>query len=406
MRLQKRMGLFDRSRRDQAWSLFGWSPFSRTGRDISAARQAELRGDLPRAIALFSRAGANAEVARIMLLRAEAEPDPKARLQHYVQAANIAPPADPQRKIAQIRRAQMMTLLVKGGPLSAASRADLLQAARDLEELGEAADAAEAFKLAGDHESEARALAAAGKIEELETLLDHEQAERRKSRTQRTRLEEIDLASATGRRREAVAIATDIRDESSGAARIRAEAIRTKQLLGDVVRVEIAGKKARFVIGDEVVIGRTEGQIQIASHAVSRKHLRIARRGDDIFVSDLQSRNGTTMRGVAIGGEIAIGSGIDVSLGNEVSIRVAPSNDFSGAVVIDAGGSSYVAMLGPTKIGIGDWELRIGAERWVDLVFASPVAYLGDIVLSSPVALLVGDEISSARHAEPVLKFF
>jgi hypothetical protein len=340
------------------------------------------------------------------MMRAEAEPDPRTRLQHYVQAASIALPDDPLRKVAQIRRAQMMTLLIKGGPLSAASRADLLAAAHDLEELGEPAEAAEAFKLAGDHESEARALAAAGKIEELETLLDHEQAERQKQRKQRTRLEEIDLANTTGKRREAIALAADVRDESSHAARIRAEAIRSKRVLGDVVCVEISGKKARIVFGNEVVIGRSEGQIQISSHAVSRRHLRITRRGDDIFVSDLRSRNGTTMRGVAIGGDISIGAGIDVSLGNEVPVRIAPSVDFPGAVSIDAGGASYVAMLGPTKIGIGDWELRAGAEGWVDLVFTSPAAYLGDLVLASPLALLVGDEISSDRGAAPVLKLF
>lgn len=398
------MGLWDNSGRGRARSLFA-RLFSRTGRDISAARQAELRGDLPKAAALFGRAGENTEAARIMLLRAEAEPDPKTRLQHYVQAASMAPEGDPQRKIAQIRRAQMMTLLVKGGPLSAAARADLLRAAKDLEELGEAADAAAAFKLAGDHESEARALAAAGHIEELETLLDQEQAERQKKRQQRTRLEEIDLASATGKRREAIAIANDVHDESSVAARIRAEAIRAKQLLGEIVNVEIAGKKARFIIGNDVVIGRTEGQIQIASHAISRKHLRVFRRGDEFFVGDLQSRNGSTMRGVAIGGDISVGPGIDISLGNEVPVHVEPSKDFPGAVSIEAGGNTYVAMLGPTKIGIGDWELRVGDARWVDLVFAKPTAYLGDLVLSSPIALLVGDEISSERSASPVLKF-
>ncbi len=390
------MGLFGRLR----------SVFSRTDRDISAARQAELRGDLAKAAALFGHAGERGEVARIMLMRGEAEPDPKMRLQHYVQAANIAPAEHPLRKIAQLRRAQVMTLLIKGGPLSAASRADLLRAARDLEDLGEPAEAAEAYKLAGDHESEARALAGAGKIEELETLLDSEQAVVRKERKQRTRLDEIDLAIVTGKRREAIAIAAEIRDETSGAARLRAEAIRAKQILGSVVCVEISGKKARFVIGDEVVIGRSEGQIQIASHAVSRKHLRIFRKGADIFVSDLQSRNGTTLRGVAIGGDISIGSGIDISLGNEVPVRISPSADFAGVISIETGGATYVAMLGKTLLGIGDWELVLGEKNWVDLRFTSPAAYLGELVLGSPVALLSSDEISLERGDAPVLKFF
>ncbi|MEO8877168.1 MAG: FHA domain-containing protein, partial [Polyangiaceae bacterium] len=349
------MGLFDRMRRALSPASF------RAGRDLEAARQAELRGDLAKAAALYGRAGANDEVARVMLMRADAEPDPKLRLQHYVQAASIAPAEHPLKKVAQIRRAQMMTLLVKGGPLSAASRADVLQAARDLEELGEAGEAAEAYRLGGDHESEARALAAAGKIEELETLLDRDQDEARSLRKQKDRLEEIDMASATGKRREALAIADAMGNESGGAGRIRGDALRSKRVRGPIVRVEIAGKKATFVLGNEIVIGRSEGEIQIASHAVSRKHLHIARHGRTVVVSDLKSRNGTTLRGMAIGGEIPVGEGIELALGNEVPVRITPSEDFSGAISIEAGGSTYVAFLGATQVGVGDWELVSGA---------------------------------------------
>jgi hypothetical protein len=236
-------------------------------------------------------------------------------------------------------------------------------------------------------------------------LLDSEQAERRHLRTQRTRHEEIDLASATGRRREALLLAESVPDDAAGG-RIRAEALRARRLLGPIVRVEIAGKKSTIVIGAEIVIGRSEGEIQISSHAISRQHLRIARRGDLIVVSDLKSRNGTMLRGNAIGGEIPIGDGIDLSLGNEVPVRIAPSTEFLGAVFIEAGGVSYVAPLGPARLGVGDWELVIGADKWVELVFSAPTAYLGDVVLTSPTALLQRDEISSARHAEPVITFF
>ena len=394
--------------RDQAGSLFarlrGWSPFSRTKRDISAARQAELRGDLPKAAALFGRAGANDQVARIMILRAESEPDPKLRLQHYVQAASIAPTEDPVKKIAQIRRAQMMTLIVKGGALSAASRADLLAAARDLEELGEASEAAAAYQLAGDHESEARALAAAGNIEELETLLERDQAKTRQVRNQQTKLEEIDLASMTGRRREALALAEELAREYGGAAKLRADDLRSKRRLGPIVRVEIGGKTATLVLGSEIVIGRSDGEIQIPSHAVSRKHLRIARRGSEVVVSDLQSRNGTTLRGIPIGGELPIGSGIEVLLGNEVPVRIAPSLDIEGAVSLSAGGVSYVASLGGAHLGVGDWALTIGAENWVDLAFTSPTAFLGEVTLTSKLALLIGDEVAIERGGSCILK--
>ncbi|MEO8878177.1 MAG: hypothetical protein ABI461_21470, partial [Polyangiaceae bacterium] len=82
-----------------------------------------------------------------------------------------------------------------------------------------------------------------------------------------------------------------------------------------------------------------------------------------------------------------------------------PSEDFSGAISIEAGGSTYVAFLGATQVGVGDWELVSGAENWVELVFAAQAAYLGNVTLGSPTALLTTDEISSERGAKPLVRF-
>src|SRR5580700_2473597 len=127
------MGLFDRLLRRRG--------------ALSDARRAELRGDLPRAAELWAEAGRLDEVARIMLLRGDAEPDPRQRLQHYTQAVATAPARSRVAKQARVKRASLTIALAGDGTVSAAMRKDLLEAARDLEDLGEADRAAEAYSL-------------------------------------------------------------------------------------------------------------------------------------------------------------------------------------------------------------------------------------------------------------------
>lgn len=392
--------------RDMGLGGFVKRLFSSQTRDLDAARQAELRGDLAKAAELFGRADADEDVARIMMLRADAEPDPRARLSFFVQAAAAAPSESAIRKDARIRRAKTMIALAKGSVQSAAIRMDLLAAAKELEELGEAADAADAYRMCGDPDAEARALAAAGKIDELEALLEHDQAKERLSIATRVRGEKIDEALSSGRRRDALALC-DVAakaDPNDRGARDGAESLRAKRATGLVASVAIHGKNSRIVLGEEVVVGRSEGQIQIPSHAVSRRHLALFRRDGVVFARDLESRNGTTLRGMRIANELPIGGGIDLSLGNEVPISIAPCDDLEGGIAIEVGGVRYVAPLGAAKLGVGDWELACGEGDWLELRFSKTPAFLAQMSLASPVTLLVHDAISSERDAPPALE--
>ncbi len=383
--------------------------FSADARDLAAARAAELRGDLPRAIELYDRAGDEAEAARIMLLRAESDPNPTTRLQLLVQAEQMTPEGeahDALRGKARVARAKTVVLLAKGNVLSAAIRADVLRAAQTLEECGAPEDAADAYRLSGDREAEARALAAAGKIDELEALLDSEQAAQRMSRAKAERLEAIDQALVSGQRREALRLADAVLtiDTSDRSARDRAEALRGKRVVGAVVRIDLGGAPCSLVLGAEVIVGRVEGAIKIPSQALSRRHLRIARTSGGVVVSDLGSRNGTHLRGIAIGGEIPVGEGVDLALGGEVPLRISPADELRGAIAIEVGGARYVAPLGPAAVGGGDWQLVLGAEEWVELHFARSPAFAGDVALSSPVTLLAGDAFSAERRGSPKIR--
>ena len=71
--------------------------------------------------------------------------------------------------------------------------------------------------------------------------------------------------------------------------------------------------------GDTIYIGRSPGNnIQIKDKSVSRKHLKIIRRGDKYFVEDLKSKNGTFINGnqISPGDEFEVKEGLPVAIGN------------------------------------------------------------------------------------------
>ena len=73
--------------------------------------------------------------------------------------------------------------------------------------------------------------------------------------------------------------------------------------------------------GDRVYVGRaSDNDVQIADKTVSRKHLRIQRRGSRYFIADLGSRNGTFFNGsyVAPGLELEVKEGSPIVIGMSV----------------------------------------------------------------------------------------
>ena len=70
--------------------------------------------------------------------------------------------------------------------------------------------------------------------------------------------------------------------------------------------------------GDSLLVGRSAGSdLRVKDRFVSRKHLRISRKGERIFIKDLNSRNGTFVNGEPIhpGIEVEIPEGVPVVIG-------------------------------------------------------------------------------------------
>ena len=370
-------------------------------RTLAKARAAELRGELGPAAALFAQAGRLDEASRVMLLRGDGEMDPAARLRHYVQALATAPTGSASHTDARRKHATLVLAIATGETVTPALRQDLLQAGRDLEAIGEPDKAAEAYARGGDVEGEARALARAGDVEKLDALLLGQQGRDRETLARREAHEEVMALVASGRRREGVAMALASGDE---AVQERGRAVEARRVSGEVVAVSVGGREMKLVLGDEVVVGRVAA-IAVASAALSRQHLCVARRGDDVVVRDLGSRNGTLLRGLALVGEATVGDALEVRLGKEVPLVVRPSTELPGAVSLEIAGACYVAPLGPARLGVGAWRLERGPDGWVELATDDdPPAFAGALRLAPRVTLLRGDAMSRERGGLAVLR--
>ena len=71
----------------------------------------------------------------------------------------------------------------------------------------------------------------------------------------------------------------------------------------------------------ETYIGRASGNdVEIKDRAISSRHLKLVRRGEQFFIEDLKSTNGTYVNGVLVhpGRELEIKEGYPIAIGNSL----------------------------------------------------------------------------------------
>jgi hypothetical protein len=369
------------------------------GRVKAQAQSAELRGDFAKAIELWVAAGAPEEASRVMVLRGDAEPEARARLAHFTQAAGIAPEGSAAWRVARTRRAQLMIALVGDQAISAVAQRDLLDAARDLEAVGEHQEAAAAYARAKDREGQARALAAAGEVDELEHLLSSEQFAERQERARTQELGDIEVLLASGRRREALE-KLDALCATSGvgaAHEMRAAQLRRKPA-GPTFDIEFHGKPCRVPFGNELVIGRTDALIAVPSSAVSRHHLRVFRDSARVLVEDLGSRNGTLLHGALLRGPVPLEGSLDLMLGREVPLHLLAGAGPGAPVTARISGQEYLVPLGPLQLGADAFSVELAGDGFLELRLGpGGHAFAGATEWTDGATLLVGDQLSGRR---------
>jgi hypothetical protein len=321
----------------------------------------------------------------------------------------LAPAESGVAAIARKKRGLFMIALARDGARGAAMRHDLLEAAADLESIGEDAIAAEAYALAGDVAGEARALVSAGDVERLEEVLERDRARAKGELEVQREHRAVSEWIACGKRREALeklgALAALAPEDLAIAESARALAGRRTMAMLPVV--ELRSRRVHLALGDEVTIGRTEGAITVSSPAVSRRHLVLARgEGGAPCMKDLGSRNGTELRGMRVAGALPVpAAGLEVKLGGEVPLRISRSEEIVDALVVDVSGSRITAPLGPARLGIGAWRLEAAPDGWVELVTDdAPPAYLAGAQIAPRTPLLAGDAITATRDGDVVLR--
>lgn len=374
------------------------------GRLVKAARAKELAGDLAAAAELWGQANKPDEVARVLLLRADAEARLETRIALCAAAHGAA--ADPELKRKALARKALLSLDVLEDKGGAFLRSELSRVAKELEDAGELERAADVYAKAGDTESELRALTAAGAIERLEERLKSTEAVARHDRDQAATLRKIADLDRTAERRAALEVAAAwLAEQDDERVADSARAIRARLVRGPVVALDLGGTTTRFALGSEVTVGRGDATIVVASRAVSRRHVRIARTATGLIVEDLGTRNGTTLAGARLGGPIAVGVGVEVRLGGEIPCVVTPHAG-SGGVAVEVAGERCVAPLGP--LAVGPWTVEHVAEPESFVVVRTPPGatrpVLGRYQLAAVIELSFGDELRMERDGPVALR--
>jgi hypothetical protein len=402
-----------------------FSMSKRESRQARKARERENAGDLATAVDLYAEAGLGDDAARVLLLRADAETSVERRIAFCAAAAHHAE-TDAVRRKARGRKALCAfdTLCKSGGSFL---ESEVIAVGRELEDAGELERAADAYALAGDHDSEVRALAAAGSIERLEARLHAAERKTHHDRSLEQRLRRVDDLDRTAERRAALELCRQVLAERDDA-RVAdaARSIRARLLRGPVVDLEIGGELHRYALGADVTLGRGDATIVLGSRAVSRRHLRLGRGPQGAFIEDLETRNGTQIAGARVAGRIPVGDGLRLLLGAEVPCSITPLALSAGAptplgaglrpgpavdacVAVEIAGWRYLAPLG--DLHLDRWRIRLEVAPGTEDTFvvlssegegARP--HLGDFQLASRVELCHGDDIRAARGGPVLLR--
>lgn len=364
------------------------------------ARAAEGAGQWRRAAAIWAEADEPERAAEALIHLAERGGDLEDRLEAWHDALRWIPEDDEERR-EEVERKMALAVLEDArhrGAASAEEKRRLSQAAERLERLDRPAWAAEAYEILGRTEDQARCLEAAGEVEELEELLEQTSAQDQHTNRLRRLLSDYEMALKYGARlearsalREAMRIAPDDRSVAELIRRLEARLPGPSR-----VSLSVEGRSVRFVGRLPAVIGRGEVDVPVRGTSVSRRHAEIALRDGILVIRDLDSRNGTLIRGLPIRDAIELSGETEVGLGDDVSLTVTPSGPRGVTIEVLSGFDRG------QRIVLGEGDLRFGSlaaavrfqEGWAVLEADPGVALtLAGQTCALPVHLLVEDRL-------------
>lgn len=346
---------------------------------------------------------------------------------HLMRAARAA--ARPQ-EIAALREAlhwagddaelRVRPAALLGGALLSALEAEGIATARDRDRVREAAAlllaggehlrAGEALAKIGDHLGAADAFSAGGHVELMEAELAKDDDGQRRIREEQEAFASYQTNLAIGRRDEARADLQRCIGHAAAGAEVRRllDTLEAKLITGGRVELSVRGRQPIVVCAvKRVMLGR-DGlcDLSLRSGGVSRQHAEIEVHAEPLryLLRDLGSRNGTSLGGLPVAGQLPLAGSGKFSLGDECAIDfdfVQPAAAGDGGEAAEAAGRVLrlrilsgldrgalllaapehvtIDLLGPAELGVslafrngrpflsgaGARELRFGGEPLV-----------------------------------------
>lgn len=362
------------------------------------ARAAEGAGQWRRAAALWAEAGELPRAAEALLHLASRGGSLEARLEAWHDALRfISDDAKRDEVEAKMGLAVLEDARLRGAT-SAEEKRRLADAASRLERADHGSDAADAYAILGRTEDQARCLEAAGEIEKLEALLEKTGRKDERQGALRRLLSDHDMALKYGARLEARAA---LREASRVAPEDRSVAELLRRLEGRMpppsrVCLALDGHRVSVVGRLPAVLGRADCDVPLRGTSVSRRHAEVALAAGKLVLRDLDSRNGTLVRGLPISGAIELSGATEVGLGDDVTLAVSPRGH---SLTIDV----KSGLDRGERVVLGEGDLRVDGVRATirfDKGWAVLAADPGvDLTLDGqtcalPVHLLAGDRLS------------
>ena len=386
--------------------------------DFRRAVAAEAAGDYAEAARAYALAGERIKVAEMHLLRAERAPSPAAKLHELRAAVRWAEPDDAEGRNARRRIGRALFNWARASAVVGDPEKQVVRDAAQLFiDIGDFAAAGECLEFVGDEFAAAEAYQKGGDVERLETVLQREEQRRKRDTRIHDSFEEYKLALAAGERDRALeAIRLCAESPLPGGTRgalDRNEQMRERasyqrlreeleaKLVADgtvVLRAGAVGhtRERRYVGSFPLVMGRDAAcQLALRDAGISRQHAHIVAHDDGSFaLADRDSKNGTTLGGVRIAGELPLAGEGDIGLGELCVIHFAQASDTLTLEVtrgLDRG-VRLVAGRGALDVeGVGELMFIDGRPRLSPI--GGRLLYLNGVHASAGIQLVRGDVI-------------
>ncbi|NOY89670.1 MAG: FHA domain-containing protein [Deltaproteobacteria bacterium] len=161
------------------------------------------------------------------------------------------------------------------------------------------------------------------------------------------------------------------------------------------VTLRFRSRRLRLVGELPVVLGR-EGVFPLRGPGISRRHASLDRRGATLVVSDLDSRNGTSVDGLLLESPLLLGGAARVGLGENLHLRVTlEGEDWLRLEVLDGMERGLRGYAGRGQLELADLPAAFGFHE--DYPTLTPrteaVSKLNGRDVVTPMELLEGDVI-------------